>query len=264
MDVSQVHARPCILKEGRRHGETDWHGVDGFHRLQREAEALQRLHALGVPVPQPYGTVELSDHFYLAMQEVDGVDLQQRILHEPPPSLHERLQICRTVAGLVTDIHRSGLAWRDCKPGNIILADPDAGWALDFEGACEDQDKTASGFGTRHYLPGNWMTVGTGWQSKDCYALGITLAQVLGWSLDLIAGHRNQTASAGKGQAQQLNHAQIADEYRQVMDTAGTPERVTIAVLALLQRRGTDRPTAQQTLSTIDNELSHNHEALSR
>jgi len=259
MDVSQDKTRPCILKEGRRHGETDWYGVDGFHRMRREAEVLHRLHAVGVPVPQVYGTVELPDHFYLAMQEVDGVDLQRQILHEPTPSLQERLRICRTVAGLVADIHRSGLAWRDCKPGNIILANPDAGYALDFEGACDDQDQTASGFGTRHYLPGNWMTVGSGWQSKDCYALGITLAQVLGWSLDLISGHRKQTVSSGERIAHRLSHAQIADEYRQVMGEAGIPERVTDAVLALLEGRGTDRPTAQDTLSMIDDELQARH-----
>src|SRR5438874_65459 len=37
VDLSVSPARLVIIKEGRRHGETDWLGHDGFARIQHEA-----------------------------------------------------------------------------------------------------------------------------------------------------------------------------------------------------------------------------------
>src|SRR5262249_8987130 len=37
VDFSSTPSKPCIIKEGRRHGETDWVGLDGFDRIKWEA-----------------------------------------------------------------------------------------------------------------------------------------------------------------------------------------------------------------------------------
>ena len=53
VDLSVSPARLVLVKEGRRHGETDWLGQDGFARTEREGRVLRDLHRCGLPVLEP-------------------------------------------------------------------------------------------------------------------------------------------------------------------------------------------------------------------
>src|SRR2546423_5546012 len=52
LDLSVSPARRVILKEGRRHGETDANGEDGYARIKQEGRVLRSLHKAGLPVPR--------------------------------------------------------------------------------------------------------------------------------------------------------------------------------------------------------------------
>src|SRR5262249_35076747 len=53
VDLSVSPPRLVIIKEGRRHGETDWVGQDVFARIKHKGRILRRLHRRGLPVPKP-------------------------------------------------------------------------------------------------------------------------------------------------------------------------------------------------------------------
>jgi hypothetical protein len=78
-DVSSMPRKLCVIKEGRRHGETDWLGRDGFIRLKREAEVLRSTGTTAVPrvlravmgfwQPGSYGPLCVGDFNHAANRE---------------------------------------------------------------------------------------------------------------------------------------------------------------------------------------------------
>src|SRR2546423_618291 len=53
LDLSVSPPRRVILKEGRRHGETDGHGEDGYARIKQEARVLRSLRGVREIIPRP-------------------------------------------------------------------------------------------------------------------------------------------------------------------------------------------------------------------
>ena len=259
LDVGNAPARRCILKEGRRHGEVDWCGLDGYDRVHAEAAVLRRLRAAGAPVPEVLGSIELPTHVYVVLSELAGTDLQTRILTTDTPPMRYRYRLCRDICAVLACIHATGLAWRDCKPANLVVGDDDgAVAAIDFEGACDDQDERTSGFGTRLYLPWNWMSRGRGWQCKDLFSLGITLAQVLTWRFDPDAARPGAVAADASGAANRRatldrapSPAETVDRYRSALAAAGVAPVVCGAIDALWDRDEAARPAAHAVTATF-------------
>ena len=65
-DISSVPRKLCVIKEGRRYGETDWLGRDGFFRIKREAEVLRLTRTAGVP--RVLRTFRANGCYYLVME----------------------------------------------------------------------------------------------------------------------------------------------------------------------------------------------------
>ena len=124
IDIRTIPARKCVLKEGRRHGETTADGTDGYDLIGRERAALHSLLSRGVPVPEVLGGFEAPGHRYLALEHVDGTNLMAMCSH---PRVKLPLDTADTlaarVARLVADIHATGWVWRDLKPLNLIVTD---------------------------------------------------------------------------------------------------------------------------------------------
>lgn len=185
LDLSVSPARVCILKEGRRDGETDWDGRDGWWRVGHEAVVLQSLRRAGVPVPSVLKTFEVDSSRYLAMESVEGTNLQRLVLRWRKLPRRERL--CRAlsygirVAKIVERIHSAGWVWRDLKPLNLIATGDGEIRPVDFEGACPIDEPDPMPWGTAGYVPPGWPieSVGRG-VPEDIYALGATLFHLLG------------------------------------------------------------------------------------
>jgi len=175
VDLSVNPPRLCVLKEGRKYGELGWDGRDGRWRVRHERGTLESLHAAGVEVPRVYASFEVDGSYYLAMEFVAGENLQQLLNR-----MHRRLSVRRAldlgarIAQLLSGIHRAGWAWRDCKPGNIVVTKKGGLTPIDFEGACPAAHYDASRWSTPIYAPPEWQAARRGRSNvpEDLYALG--------------------------------------------------------------------------------------------
>jgi hypothetical protein len=182
LDLGVKPARLCVLKEGRRNGETDWDGRDGAWRVWHEARVLRALARTGVGAPQVYSEFEVGGNYYLAMEFVEGRNLQALLAgRRRRLPVVEALRLGAQVAGLLAGIHAAGWVWRDCKPLNLILTVGGVLRPLDFEGACRLRSAEVTPWGTSSYVPPEWTDepCAATRLPEDLYALGATLHQLL-------------------------------------------------------------------------------------
>ncbi len=182
VDLSAASPRLCVLKEGRRDGETNWAGRDGYWRVAHEARVLAALGAAGVRVPLVYASFQAEKNFYLAMEFVEGESLQtilKRRRRRLP--LQAALALGLRLAELVARIHATGWTWRDCKPGNLIVGADGNLRALDFEGACPVDEPDLLPWGTPSFVPPEWYDAPCirPRLPEDLYALGAILYLLL-------------------------------------------------------------------------------------
>ena len=72
LDLSVLPARFVIVKEGRRHGESNWLGVDGFAQIKHEGGVLRQLERAGVAVPTVLREFTQGKSRYLVLEMVRG------------------------------------------------------------------------------------------------------------------------------------------------------------------------------------------------
>ncbi|HKU75581.1 MAG TPA: protein kinase [Pyrinomonadaceae bacterium] len=178
LDISVTPLRFCILKEGRKNGEVEWDGRDGSWRIKHEAEVLTDLRAHGVKVPRVYASFEVDRNHYLAAEYIEGENVEEWLTKKKRRlSITAALRVCLQYARLMSEIHRAGWVWRDCKPRNLIRTKTGEVRPIDFEGACSVCEPDPMPYGTSSYLPPEWNDVFRG-QSRlpeDLYALGVVL-----------------------------------------------------------------------------------------
>lgn len=193
IDTSVRPVRLCILKEGRKHGETGWDGRDGYLRLKREERALAILRQNGVRVPRLYSSFHIEGDYYLAMEFLAGENLHLLLMKRrkglpAAQALRYALQLAR----IMRRIHAAGWVWRDCKPLNIIVSPKGVLRPLDFEGACRVERPDASLWATAGYLSPQSSKHAASRSSaiaEDLYALGVTLHQMFSGQISGAAPH---------------------------------------------------------------------------
>ncbi|HVG21385.1 MAG TPA: phosphotransferase, partial [Blastocatellia bacterium] len=181
LDLSVSPARLCVLKEGRKDGETDWDGKDGHWRIRNEAAVLSELSKAGVPVPQVYASFESEGNFYLVMELVEGRCLDSLLRRKSRLPLRQALDYGGKLARLLASIHSAGWVWRDCKPANLMCDRSGDLRPLDFEGACRITQPELLPWGTPGYIPSGWIRgyVSGSVLSEDLFALGTALHYVV-------------------------------------------------------------------------------------
>jgi hypothetical protein len=183
LDLQVTPPRFCILKEGRKNGEVEWDGRDGSWRIKHEAEVLTDLRAHRVKVPRVYASFEVDRNHYLATEYIEGENVEEWLTKKKRRlSITAALRVCLQYARLMSEIHRAGWVWRDCKPRNLIRTKTGEVRPIDFEGACYVHEPDPMPYGTSSYLPPEWNDVFCG-QSRlpeDLYALGVVLYLVFG------------------------------------------------------------------------------------
>lgn len=181
LDFSRLPARLCILKEGRRHGETAWDGRDGRWRVRHEGRVLAVLSSLGVNVPSVYTSFEVEGHYYLVTEFIEGENLQAALMRRRKLSFKQAIDHGLQAAKLMDQIHGAGWVWRDCKPLNLMLSGEGVLRPLDFEGACPIEHLDIVPWGTHGYVPPEWQDQPLAGSRipEDLYALGATLYHIL-------------------------------------------------------------------------------------
>jgi hypothetical protein len=178
LDRSAVPAKACIIKEGRKHGETDWLGRDGIDRVKHEAHFLKGVSPVVGGLPQFITTFHANDCHYLVMEYIAGRTLQSVITSRERISALRTLKYCRNMAQILADIHATGWAWLDCKPDNFLCGKNHEFHAIDFEGACRFGEHLSRWVETPGYIPPKRDV--TDPLADDLYALGVSIVQLTG------------------------------------------------------------------------------------
>jgi hypothetical protein len=178
LDFSFRPARRCVLKEGRRHGETEWSGRDGKDLVENEQRVLRALAGSTVRTPRLERTYELGKNAYSVLEEVPGSPLDAWLASDEARTDRAQL-IAEELAVQVHALHRAGWVWRDCKPTNVILGSDSTVTLLDFEGACHRASPDRGRYGSPGYMapmPSDHRAVA----SDDVYALGAVFIDLFG------------------------------------------------------------------------------------
>jgi serine/threonine protein kinase len=192
IDLSVLPVRRVIIKEGRRHGETNWDGRDGYALVRHEAQVLRKLRAAGLPVPEIFREFTQNGNRYLVLERIAGRPLLAATRAQPPqPSWRRAERILEQLAPLLSRMHAAGWTWRDCKPSHIFVQ-RGALRFIDFEGACRHDRTELLPWGSPDYIPPRYQKkysrcAGT---REDDYALGVIAFQFLSGEFPPAATHR--------------------------------------------------------------------------
>jgi len=180
LDISVSPFRLCVLKEGRKNGETEWDGRDGYWRVKNEDRVLCALSASSVVVPKVFSRFKVEHHYYLVMEYIAGPSLHTVLSRKRKPGIAKTIDLSLKLAKLLAEIHGAGWVWRDCKPINIIVSKTGDLVPIDFEGACRVSRPDRMPWGTPGYVPRDSLerTVAVNRVSDDLYALGVVLYQL--------------------------------------------------------------------------------------
>jgi hypothetical protein len=179
VDLSVLPVRRVIIKEGRRHGETNWDGRDGYALVRHEATVLRRLRKAGLPVPGILREFTKNGNRYLVLEKLEGRPLLAAKQTQPSrPSWRRAERILGQLEPLLSKMHAAGWIWRDCKPSHILVHRSIVRF-IDFEGACPIDQTRLPPWGSPGYIPpssrGKFSRrAGT---LEDDYALGVIAFQ---------------------------------------------------------------------------------------
>jgi len=180
----QVFNRLCVVKEMLPYYTTPAERQQAEHSFEREARLLASLRNPGLP--QVYDYFIESNRYYLAMEWVEGENLEERMarLGGPLPE-SEVLAYALQLANILVYIARQSppVIHRDIKPANIILGQEDQVKLVDFgiAKATAGTGLTATPsipLGTPGYAPPEQYS-GQVEPRTDVYALGATLHHLL-------------------------------------------------------------------------------------
>jgi hypothetical protein len=153
VDMSVSPARRVIIKEGRRHGETDWAGKDGRARVKHEGHVLRRLRKAGMAVPEVFREFVQNGNRYLALEKIAGRPLIPANRIQPARiSWRRAAEILDQLGAILSRVHAAGWVWRDCKPSNILVHRGQF-WLIDFEGACRIDRRDVLPWASANYYP---------------------------------------------------------------------------------------------------------------
>jgi eukaryotic-like serine/threonine-protein kinase len=125
---------------------------------------------------------DFDGHLYIAMEFVEGIDVEQVIVERTPIALTDRLGIAIDVLLGLSYAHKRGVVHRDIKPANIRLGDDGRAKIMDFGVAhLESAKMTATGvmMGTPNYMAPEQVTGEKIGPAADIFSLGAVLYELL-------------------------------------------------------------------------------------
>ncbi|HEX2372883.1 MAG TPA: serine/threonine-protein kinase [Actinomycetota bacterium] len=176
--ASDGDGRPVALKVLRDELAAD----DAFRRrLAREARAAAEVdHPNLAPVLE---VGEAGGRLYLATRYVEGRTLAERLAADGPLPVGELVRLAAQVGAGLDALHRRGIAHRDVKPANILLAADGTAVLADFGLAKHRAWTVLTGpgqvLGTLDYLAPELIRGEPAGPLSDLYALGCVLFECL-------------------------------------------------------------------------------------
>ena len=150
-----------------------------LERFQREARNAKRIIHPNVVVAYDIGVAE--NYHYIAMEYVDGKDLETELSKNGRFNEAQLLRVAEDMAGALEAAEAQGIVHRDIKPANILRNSQGVSKLTDMglaSAAKGDQRVTLAGFavGTPYYIsPEQARGVRDVDVRSDIYSLGVTL-----------------------------------------------------------------------------------------
>lgn len=148
-------------------------------RFEKECALMARVrHPNVVSV---YSAGEARGQFYIAMELVEGQNLELMVSPIQPMAPLRALSIVRQVARGLNAANKAGLLHRDIKPGNVLVTRSGRAKVLDFGLSLgkEDVDTEETIWATPFYVPPETLLRQQEDVRTDIYALGMTLRFLL-------------------------------------------------------------------------------------
>ncbi len=226
--------------------------ADLARRLRDEARILGRLHHRAIVRVE--GLFRLAGRWTVAMEYVDGIDLQQAIAKRGKLPGAAVLEIVREVASALHHAHGATdadgnplrIVHRDLKPANFRVTTAGEVKVLDFgvaraQFAGREAETRAGGFGSLGYVPPERVD-GDELPAGDVYALGI-----VAW--ELLSGQR-----FGPGHLLAKKHAVIVEQKLAAIPHVPEPVRELLGQMVAFDpdRRPTARDVERKAAELLD------------
>jgi Protein kinase domain len=152
--------------------------ADAWERFKREARAVARLQHPNIVV-----IYELGEHEglpYMALELLDGVDLQRAISAGLRPDPRVTIPIVLQVLAGLAHAHDHGIVHRDLKPSNVFLPYGRAAKLMDFGLARLGKGGSSTGIvGTPHYMSPEQARGAPLDARSDLFSAGLILYEVV-------------------------------------------------------------------------------------
>lgn len=149
-----------------------------FRREARAAAGLGEPHVVSI-----YDSGEIDGRLFIAMQLVNGTDLDSLLKQNGPTPPELAVAIVEQAAAALSAAHAAGLVHRDIKPANLLVTPKNFVYLIDF-GIARAPGETAltntgAAIGTLSYMAPERFATGTADHRADIYALACVLHQCL-------------------------------------------------------------------------------------
>ncbi len=168
--------RPLALKVLNDNFRSD---PERIERFEKESAMMARVRHENVT--SVYSAGRAYDQFYIAMELIDGDNMEHYVTAHGVPEPTEAVRIVREVARGLHAAQMAGLLHRDMKPGNILIDRSGKAKVIDFGLALDAKkgDTEEVIWATPFYVPPETLRREPEDVRTDIYALGMTLAFLL-------------------------------------------------------------------------------------
>ena len=152
-------------------------------RFLREAQSAGSLQHPNLVTVYDFG--EVDGHPFIAMELVEGADLDELLRRGAPLSLVEKIDILIDVLNGLSYAHKRGIVHRDIKPANIRIDQEGRARIMDFgiahlnSTAGTRMTRTGMMVGTPAYMSPEQITGGAITPSSDIFSLGAVMYELL-------------------------------------------------------------------------------------
>jgi serine/threonine protein kinase len=137
------------IKLLKREIASDWKTIERFRNEIRLARKIAHKN-----VGRTFDIGKSGDHYFIAMEYVEGQDLKGLIRQSGHLALDTSIKIAKEICEGLTEAHRMGVVHRDLKPGNIMIDREGSVRIMDFGIALSRTEKGEE-------LTGEGMMIGT-------------------------------------------------------------------------------------------------------
>ena len=150
-----------------------------IERFENESAMMARVRHENVTAV--YSAGRAYDQFYIAMELVEGVNLEYMVTADNPIEPSQALEIIKQVALGLNAAHDAGLLHRDMKPGNVLITTEGKAKVIDFGLAIDSKEGDTEEiiWATPYYVPPETLQRKPEDVRTDIYALGMTLRYLL-------------------------------------------------------------------------------------